>query len=230
MTIDGFVINLNRRPDRLKRFYERCDLLGISPSIQRIEAVDGRSLTSLPAGTLVDPQNYACWASHCLVYASVVEGSADYALVCEDDAAPDPGIDWEQALSQLPMIMEAHRLDYLQLGHISCLYPHDPLRRAIRRHQLTRAGCTFSTVSIGSRSLQLVRGASFAGTHCYVISRRMAELLPHYNLPTWVNADGFFDRLATAQRSVGAFGMGMLETSIVQQESRTALHADFDSD
>jgi len=230
MTIDGYVINLNRRPDRLKRFSERCDQLGIGSSISRIDALDVRSLDSVPPGTLVEPSYYASWVSHCRVFESVVSAGAEYALVFEDDAVPDISLNWAAVLNQLPTIMESSRLDYLQLGHISVLYPKDPIRRAIRRYQLKQSGCKYSSISIGSQSLQLVRGASLAGTHAYVISGRLAELLTQYNIPTWVSADGFFDRLASALRFSSTYGMGMLETSIVEQESRTHLSADIDSD
>jgi alpha(1,3/1,4) fucosyltransferase len=103
-----FVINLDRRPDRLQR-------LGVKA--QRWPAVDGRALKLTPElRTLLAPNDFfwkkgvaGCALSHLGLWKKVAaEGSA---LILEDDAVLRPG--WQEALKDLPA-----DLDILYLGGV----------------------------------------------------------------------------------------------------------------
>lgn len=88
----AYVINLDRRPDRLERFRDVVDRLGFG--FERIPAVDGvapeiqERAANLPfgwSGPKVGPYVLACFESHRKAWRRVIESKVPYTLIMEDD-------------------------------------------------------------------------------------------------------------------------------------------------
>lgn len=87
-----FLVNLERRPDRLAAMKSQLDRLGIA--FERFDAVDAKSVdpavlsrpfaASGPLGTL-SPGDKACTTSHIHIWRDIAAGTDDYAVVLEDD-------------------------------------------------------------------------------------------------------------------------------------------------
>lgn len=221
-----FVINLARRPDRLSTINARLDDLGLTSTT--VVALDGRDLGDLPAGTLVSPSSYACWASHLLAHRAFLSSGESHALILEDDAVLDATLDWITLLYDMPAEMKRHSLDYLQLGYISTLYRSDSLRNLVRR-ALSADVSKFDLV-MANRRFRALDGVSRAGSHGYVLTREMANLLQHHHQPAWVNPDGFLERLASSRRDAHTLRMACLQRSVISQESRVGHRSLIDSD
>lgn len=93
--IPVYLLNLDRSPDRLSSVQKSADELGIV--VTRVPAVDGRSLTpeqqsgiDLRAferrnGKRVLPGEIGCYLSHLKALQLIADGTADYAVIIEDD-------------------------------------------------------------------------------------------------------------------------------------------------
>jgi glycosyl transferase family 25 len=87
-----FLVNLERRPDRLAAMAAQLDRLGIA--FERFDAVDAKTVDpqvlsepfaqSGPMGTL-SPGDKACTYSHIHIWRMIAEGRDEYAAVLEDD-------------------------------------------------------------------------------------------------------------------------------------------------
>ncbi len=221
-----FVINLARRPERLSSINARLDDLGLASTT--IVALDARDLGDLPAGTLVSPSSYACWASHLLAHQAFLSSGETHALILEDDAVLDVSLDWITLLSDMPAEMTRHSLDYLQLGYISTLYRSDSLRKLVR--QALSADIPKFDLVMANRRFRALDGVSRAGSHGYVLTQEMANLLQHHHQPAWVNPDGFLERLASSRRDAHTLRMACLQRSVISQESRINTGSVIDSD
>jgi hypothetical protein len=92
MIIKKFVINLNRRPDRLTEFYLRSGNM----VVERFPAFDGREFNG--SHELLDslvrrhPKKsniksiFGCWSSHLSLWNKLVDSDADAFAIFEDDA------------------------------------------------------------------------------------------------------------------------------------------------
>lgn len=78
----AFLLNLKRRPDRLKTALAECERAGIRPTV--IEAFDGRALP-LPKNWKDGPGAYGCSLSHRAVMARIIQEGIPKALILEDD-------------------------------------------------------------------------------------------------------------------------------------------------
>lgn len=92
--MDIYLINLDRRPDRLSRVAQQLDEVGLS--FIRFSAIDGQrrdaELPNIPRLMFIINQKkkpvrgeIACAASHIAVWKRFLETNEDYALVLEDD-------------------------------------------------------------------------------------------------------------------------------------------------
>jgi glycosyl transferase family 25 len=87
-----FLVNLERRPDRLAAMAAQLGRLGIA--FERFDAIDAKTVDpaalsgpfaeSGPLGTL-SPGDKACTYSHIHIWRRIAAGSDDYAVVLEDD-------------------------------------------------------------------------------------------------------------------------------------------------
>jgi len=99
-----YVINLARRPDRLAAITKRLDSAGLA--FERIDAVDAQStpdeeiapyFSSSSGFGRVAKGDRCCTLSHLRFFERLVDSSADYALVLEDDAVFD-GVELRRVL------------------------------------------------------------------------------------------------------------------------------------
>jgi GR25 family glycosyltransferase involved in LPS biosynthesis len=109
--IDSFVINLRRRPDRLKAFQESISSVNLFPV--RIDAIDGLGLTQNVLAARIHPWNHhnlsrkrllglaGCSMSHFRVWEIIAQEKEGYYLIFEDDARPV----CRSALNQFPRII-----------------------------------------------------------------------------------------------------------------------------
>jgi len=80
-----YVINLKRRPDRLKLFKERCPL--DTSKIKVLKACDGKTLTSYPNNFGLQRGEIGCFISHVLCWEETLkQKNSDYSVIFEDDA------------------------------------------------------------------------------------------------------------------------------------------------
>lgn len=215
------MINLDEREDR---WDQSCSQFGRLPSLpKRVSAIDAYESNTLGKGYLVD-YVAACNYSHRLAWEGLLGSDHSYLLVLEDDFLLKRAID-----SSIFDLLENQNLDCLQIGYItssleertwlaienlkdallkSVIWLDKSLRMNsswVRRKLLLkeRVGLNFETVlnSFG------------AGTHAYVINRRMAKALLTMNDPMFLSADAFFIALARMR----IFRMARLRRSIVAQ-------------
>jgi len=82
-----FVINLDRRPDRLKEFRERFDRLML-PLIERFAAVDGSAEEVPKEWGSRNAGGWGCLQSHWQLIRQAYDAGVEYLMVLEDDAEP----------------------------------------------------------------------------------------------------------------------------------------------
>lgn len=109
MQYEVYVINLGRATDRLAAMTRKLDDLGLP--FQRIEAVDGRAMSSeektafaalRPRANGWLPGAIGCFCSHYEAWSRIAVSSADFGVVLEDD------IHISIALPQVLMGLDAH--------------------------------------------------------------------------------------------------------------------------
>ena len=222
-----YILNLVRRRDRRERMEERLRAASIS-KWSFVEGLDSQELSMSPDGTLTSSNLYCAWVSHTWAMRQIQDGGDDFALVLEDDAVLSNRTHWPQTLSAIEDFMTRESMEYLQIGHISAAYPQRILSKTIKGWIFRSKEA--DTLPLPELANSVLLGQSRAGAHAYVISRRLAGLVPAYNIPTWVGPDGFFDRLASATFAEGSLRMGTLRHSLVEQESREFVGSTIDSD
>lgn len=85
MTLPIYVINLDRRPDRLEAITADLDRLGLQ--FERIQAIDGEELPDRQSPVrLLTTAEWGCLASHCLALKQFLATPHPAALILEDDA------------------------------------------------------------------------------------------------------------------------------------------------
>ena len=193
-----------------------------------VEGLDASELSAPPEGTLTSLTLYSAWTSHTRAMEQICQGEAEFGLILEDDAVFNASVNWPVTLQAIEAFMSSEGLGYLQIGHISAAYPRRPLSDLVSRITGRRSSRPQQVVPGIGNSVEL--GVSRAGAHAYVISRRLSELAPKYNSPTWVGPDGFFDRFSSATFAEGSLLMGSLTRSLVEQESREYVGSQIDSD
>lgn len=215
--METFVINLDRRPDRLASITRALDDRGLS--FTRVSAVDAASPEFIVNDKLTQRPFGAIWASHIKAYESFLQSSHDYAFILEDDAAFQSGRDWKRFLRALPDAMRKSDLQYLQIGFITEQYKPRRMPDWLDRARQKKQSQSFRLRS-GSFDDRVVLWSSRAGSHAYVISRPLAETVREFNSPPWLAPDGFFGYLAQAQGVFQLHRMGRVATSLIDQASR----------
>jgi len=173
------LINLKRRPDRLKQFY--IDNPDISQdSISVIQAVDGTSVRpSQPILRLFESGDYnfrrgivGCAATHCALW-EILKTDPDFDVYCvrEDDSVNLPG--YQENLNQVLSKLETQDWDVCFLGHF--LYP-------IYRKKEDLATSSTTDISVTRWSQEECIKTSMGGTYGYLVNKRGAtRLLAHIN-------------------------------------------------
>jgi glycosyl transferase family 25 len=211
-----FVINLDRRSDRLEQIDRRLSRLGLGR--QRIRALDERSLGSPPwpgfdhvgyrrrCGKCADPHEYACYMSHLAALEAVAASGVDIGLVLEDDADFAPGV---RGLIEAALAAQ-DEWDVLQLGGRPWGAPI-ALRRLAGDYLLC--------------AMRVRRPGAFA----YLVTREAAVRYREGLLPMSAPIDVAFDqswRLGLRFRAVkpaAAFPAGAEPSTVEQAPGRAAL-------
>lgn len=226
-----FVINLDRRPDRLERiltWLNRVELEAV-----RIQAIDGQN-ASLGILSRLRPSEIACWESHQKAYALFLESDFPYALILEDDAVINPRFkgNLPQTIDRLKELMSKEKIDVLQIGHISKYYGLVRFRTLLNFLVERALGSRPRMHTINGRK-RIVWSDQFRyGGHAYMVSRTGAAYLQDVNKPVIFPADIFLALLAKAEtwRKPNKFSIWVTNFSFLEQESRLRSFAAGDSD
>ena len=163
-----FVINLNRRADRLALMAARLEKLGLD--WERIEAIDSDDPT-LDGRVdwkkhryymqLLPPRKapVACYFSHRLVWQRMVDEHIEQALILEDDVTATS--QWDAEI--LNIDLAAHGLDSLRLDHSRDMGPMPKAayfeqtigRWTVKNHNSWGAGATLMTRAGAQKCLSL---------------------------------------------------------------------------
>jgi glycosyl transferase family 25 len=176
------VINLDRAVERLRGIAERLSVLGLP--WQRVNAVDGRSLSDAERANALDeaayrrkhgmtpwPGELGCYLSHLQAMRCLLTSDASAALVLEDDVAPGP---------TLPAVLDAltahpTRWDMVKLSAVHRGTPV-PVLRLTEGHELA------------------VMLSRCTGSSAYLVNRRAAQAYLDGLLPMSLPYDHVFDQ------------------------------------
>ena len=169
-----FVVNLDRRTDRMEAVAARLSARGIA--YERIPAIDGWALDAAALarrtrpwrmrflrGFGFSPGEIGCALSHLKLYRKMADEQIDVACVLEDDAFPEP--DFVAALARVEREIDVRKRQVVLLSPI--VYPPEP-----------------GPFPPGLRPLG---GAQF--TDAYVITRSAAEAILRVNDPVRFTCD-----------------------------------------
>lgn len=218
-----FIINLGRRPDRMRRISE--SLTRMELAFVRIEAVDGSSIEMrLPENPFLTPSSVANWLSHRIAYSLLSSSQAKFGLILEDDAnLAEQSLTLEK-LTTWAGLMERNNLHLLQVGYISSIYGSLRPRAILDRVLAWRSG---RALRDSQSKVRYVQGEFRAGSHAYLISKDMATYLRESNSPPTLSSDAFLESIARhSQHPVFA----RLARSAIEQESRFSSNSQVDSD
>jgi GR25 family glycosyltransferase involved in LPS biosynthesis len=225
--VETFVINLDRRQDRLDSITHSLALRGLP--FTRVSAVDAANPDFVVDDRLTQRPFGAIWASHVKAYETFLNTDANYALILEDDAHFRSGLDWQPLIQSLPHAMDESQLHYLQIGFITEQYKPRRMPNWLDEARQKRRAQHFP-VQLGPSTETVILWSSRAGSHAYVISRYLAEVVTDFNSPPWLAPDGFYGYLAQAQGVFNIHRMGRLATSLIDQASRVPGSVAVDSD
>ena len=199
-----FVINLDRRPDRLRYFTERASELGLE--FERVQAVDGESAElqaraeALPlgfTGRKLGSYVVACFESHRAAWSRIRDGDAPYGMVLEDD-----------------LVLHKDFPNYTTEGWIPTDADIVRLETTGTRLHLDRA----SVAEVSGRHVHRLR-STHLGAGAYIVSRSAATWLLEntevFHDPVdqvlFNDTSPFFGRLATYQISPAPAVQGSLD-------------------
>jgi hypothetical protein len=202
-TLPVYLINLDRRPDRLK--VAEAQLSDMSLPFVRQSAVDGLELHSNRKDIPLIPLGQeGAMASHRLVWERIVQGESEFALILEDDVELDPELNWPVLLNSLAEDMSRKGVGLLQLGYISYGWRSrltwailDLLKRRELRGQVQHESASQNSVTTSLAGIPIVTDEFRMGTHCYLLSKTMARSLIPLNSPPILHGDILLERLAT---------------------------------
>ncbi len=163
--MEVFVINLDRRPDRMDAMTKMLNGLGIR--FERVSAIDGRSFDVRPHTNRLKTALYydlgkptdgmiASYLSHRQIWGDIVGRKLDQAIIFEDDVIP---VNFDPAI--LDLDLAGIGLDQLRLEELDRT---DPGRIRTK---------WFALQLLGRQAI----GTPSYGTGCYIVTRQGAEKL-----------------------------------------------------
>jgi GR25 family glycosyltransferase involved in LPS biosynthesis len=226
-----FLINLASRPDRLAQC--KVEIAKLQLSFEVIIAVTPDAVSDIK---FVTPPVAACWESHRKCYETLLDSSAEFAIILEDDFIVTSAkrfwrdIEWAKK----------EKVDLLQLGF---LLP-GKLNHIINVCKITEASlfrliyrlCSFPFIGrlklqnrlrvrlFGITNKNYLPDFFSPGTHSYLISRKLAEQLLAMNSPQFLSADEFFISLSQ-MRSYKIFRS--IFSSVTQSNSTPSINSRF---
>jgi len=200
VTIQAYVINLKRRRDRREEFETRHSHLKIDFNF--VEAVDGQAIEM---DSHFSPNNVAaCWLSHQKVAQLLLLSDDRYALVLEDDAILDSktvellerestfrkfGVDLFQIGYNVQdnRVASGHRDSYLRAKlNLLCICESIFSKFLISNTNFCRNHNLHIELNL---PCPCVNGLFETGTHAYIMSRKLAEIMLMFNNPVLLPAD-----------------------------------------
>ncbi len=183
-------ISLVRRPDRWTRFVSQPELKAL-PNLRRFDAVDGKTINLLKdprinAFTKKNILNHTrrshyeldsiggvgCALSHIGVWKEFLDSGANHMLVFEDDAIVYPG--FVDKVNNALKSLEERKLDFDIIVLTRAFKPKDEIQSAL---------------------FDLAEAKSFVLAHCYIITRKAAQIFYDEALPI----SGHIDLYMSAQ-------------------------------
>lgn len=228
-----YLINLASREDRLRT--ARMQLSKLETNYVRIEGVIYPQEIMDQEG-LVTSGVKGCWESHKLCFEDLTNSEEEYALVCEDDLS----IRDIKSLSAAISWGIRNEVDLLQLGFLlQGVRNHLTFLVDFIEHVVFKTFFFFSKLPIvggfgleyklrvlryGQTPLRFVPDSFLPGTHCYLISRKMAESVRLLNAPQFLSADDFFIAL-TKMRSFKTYRVAV--STVSQNNSKASIEKRF---
>lgn len=237
--LDIYLINLERRPDRLSEISSQ--LAGLDLEYVRVAAIDGATIGESQY-SILDKATEACWQSHQKVFALIAQGPASNALVLEDDAVLNPEQNWRGLLNDLDAYMTRSSIDILQLGFAERVFVTKMQKLICKaalaiRHALKLLYMVFYKTDdsilddrwdcLGQtpNNLKLVPNEFRGGSHCYMISRRAARLFLNLNTPTFLGTDDFLTTMANYSPDFRSFKFARSSKSLADQRYHSGVNA-----
>jgi len=194
-----YLINLDLRTDRLKDVGRNLGNL----KLIRISAVEGSQLPR--SEHFVDSNVAACWLSHQKAFRSFLETKHTHCVIFEDDAVGRKNF--------LPYLSKVQKtdlssIDFLQLGFLTYRGRLDDGRIYLfqkifdsQLYFLWLSQLIFRKLTPRTKNqmkLAIKVGDVQAGSHAYIISRRLAKDLLEFNNPVFLATDLVFMKLNTS--------------------------------
>jgi GR25 family glycosyltransferase involved in LPS biosynthesis len=193
----SYVISLPNREDRRRNFFSSRYIKKLGPII-----IDAVSTSDEFDSTHPNRAVAACWMSHLKVAQEFLKTDEEFALIFEDDAElNEDGFSLINGLRDQDLV----NIDCLQIGF-------NIFRGRITGRRWVVANRFYAKILLFKKSLisfrrelnptntlsgQLFISRSFeTGTHCYLMSRKLARLMMSYNVPVVVPADVALGELA----------------------------------
>jgi hypothetical protein len=196
MTLTAFVINLDRRPDRMSHFLHDFEDSGFD--VVRVPAVDGRELRLSSDSSAFNPGIIGVNQSHGKAIKAFLDSGSDYCMIFEDDAMPttkQPLITPSIA-EELTCTMGKLGIGLLQLGHIPFFYRTFSRQGLGYRIAQFVIGVRIIRIKVGKQRFKLHLSQFRAGSHAYVISRPTALQIAGSHLTSVFVVDDFYSYLA----------------------------------
>jgi GR25 family glycosyltransferase involved in LPS biosynthesis len=173
--IPTFLVNLPARSDRRELALSRCDAAGIKPEVFPAVTPDEVTKAGLTWVPWLPPGAAACALSHKLVLEEIVDRNLESALVLEDDVVFRD--DFTARMTALCNELGAG-WDFVQLGWLRM--PGGVPRgsrawRALEKLKPAIARLRASHLESGKGGELALEVAPGWGTHCYLISARLAR-------------------------------------------------------
>ena len=192
-----FVISLSDREDRRLEFFSSEYIRELNPVV--IDAVNTKDEIHTTHPNLAVA---ACWMSHVKFAQAFLDTEEEFAVVFEDDAQlTEEGFELIYGLRD----GDLSNIDCIQIGFNTFDGRITGRRRLlvdqIWAHTLHFIKSVMPFKVNPSRTIKLfnqllVRGSFETGTHCYLVSRKLARLIINFNLPVIVPADVALGELA----------------------------------
>ena len=193
----SYVISLADREDRRQEFFSSEYIKKLDPVVIDAVTTNDEIESNHPNMAVA-----ACWMSHLKFAKMFLDTEERFALVFEDDAElTEEGFNFISNLRDQDMM----DIDCIQIGFNTFNGRITGRRRIFINKLLAQLsfliesmnpsrGIAFRTIKLSN---QLFVSKSFeTGTHCYLISRRLAKVMIGFNLPVIIPADVALGELA----------------------------------
>jgi len=227
-TIQGYVINLESRPDRWQDCLKQSSAFPFQ--LNRVPAISAHEIAAeepfVPGGVA------ATWRSHQRAMSYFLNSKSSHALILEDDFLVKRDIS-----KIINLVVSSDDFDLVQIGFLSPSLTRTFIRYLFGMRDLVLK-LLFRLTSLFRERLSnklLVReqsGVSFAfvlndiqaGGHAYIVSRKFCEAAQLMNNPSFLSADGVLMALSETR----TFRVARTRRNYIKQsDSESSVHERF---